>query len=79
MKDRNLVTEFMNEYVAWGGPIVTRKVAYDDCILKGFTAHQADFMAFGRKAVEAPADPAGHLAFLRRIQMAEGLILTVAA
>ncbi len=72
---RNIVTEFMNEYVAWGGPIVTRKVAYDDCIAKGMTAHEADYCAFGRQSVPAPEDPAGHLAFLRSIQLAEGLVI----
>lgn len=75
----NIVTDFMNEYVAWGGPIVTRKMAYDDAILSGFTPAQAYYMAFGRKAVEAPADPEAHVAFLRQIQFAEGRSLTVAA
>lgn len=75
----SIVTDFTNEYVAWGGPIVTRKMAYDDAIASGFTASQADYMAFGRKAVEAPADPEAHVAFLRQIQFAEGRILTVAA
>ncbi len=67
----NLVEQVMNEYVAWGGPIVTRQVAYDDCIAKGMSAHAADYCAFGRQSVEAPADPAAHLAFLRTIQAME--------
>lgn len=75
----NIVQDFLNEYVAWGGPIVTRKMAYDDAILSGFTAREADYMAFGRKAVDAPADPAAHVEFLRQIQFAEGRVLTVAA
>lgn len=64
---RSLIDQVMDEYVVWGGPIVTRKMAYDDAIASGFTAHQADYMAFGRKAVDAPADPAAHVAFLRQI------------
>jgi hypothetical protein len=68
------VQAVMNEYVMWGGPIVTRKMAYDDAIASGFTAREADYMTFGRKAVEAPADPAAHVAFLRQIQALEGRV-----
>lgn len=67
-KRPNPVQAVMNEYIVWGGPIVTRKMAYDDAIASGFTAHQADYMAFGRRAVDAPADPAADVAFLRQIQ-----------
>lgn len=67
-KRTNPIQQVMNEYVMWGGPIVTRKVAYDDCIAKGMTPRQADYCAFGRQSVPAPADPAAHLAFLRQIQ-----------
>lgn len=75
----SIVQDFMNEYVMWGGPIVTRHEAYKDCIAKGMDARQADYCAFGRQSVPAPEDPAAHLAFLRRIQMAEGLILVADA
>jgi hypothetical protein len=67
-KRSNPIQQVMDEYVVFGGPIITRKVAYDDCIARSFTAHEADYIAFARKAVPAPADPAAHLAFFRQIQ-----------
>lgn len=76
---RDIVAQVMNEYVQWGGPIVTRIEAYNDCIAKGMTAREADYCAFGRQAVPAPADPAGHLAFLRQIQSLEAAREAVAA
>jgi hypothetical protein len=76
---RNIVQQVMNEYVVWGGPIVTRHEAYKDCIAKGMTTREADYCAFARQSVEAPEDPAAHLAFLRRIQLAEGMLQAVAA
>lgn len=68
VKRSNPVQQVMDEYIVFGGPIITRKVAYDDCIAQGFTAHEADYIAFARTAVPAPADPAAHLAFFRQIQ-----------
>lgn len=67
-KRTNLVAQVMDEYVMWGGPIVTRREAYADCIAKGMTPRESDYCAFGRRSVPAPADPAAHLAFLRQIQ-----------
>jgi hypothetical protein len=32
MTKRNIVTDLMNEYIAWGGPIVTRAEARADVI-----------------------------------------------
>lgn len=68
VKRRNPVQQVMDEYVVWGGPIVTRAEAYADCIAQGMDARQADYCAFARKAVPTPADPAANLAFLRQIQ-----------
>ena len=68
---RNIVQVFLGEYVMWGGPIVTRQVAYDDCIARGMTTREADICAFGRPSVPAPADPAAHAAFLVRINEME--------
>jgi hypothetical protein len=65
------VQAVMNEYVIWGGPIVTRAVAYADMKARGFDARAIDISVFGRKAVEAPADPAAHLAFFRQVQALE--------
>jgi hypothetical protein len=67
-KRSNPVQQVMDEYVIWGGPIVTRKVAYDDMQARGFDARAIDISVFGRKSVEAPADPIAHLAFFRQIQ-----------
>lgn len=78
-KRSNIVSQVMNEYVMWGGPIVTRAEAYADCIAKGMTAHEADYCAFGRRSVPAPADPAAHVAFLRQIQAMEAAREAVAA
>lgn len=74
-KRPNPVQQVMDEYVMWGGPIVTRHEAYKDCIAKGMIAHEADYCAFGRQSVPAPEDPSAHLAFLRSIQSAEGLVI----
>jgi len=67
-KRSNLVQQVMDEYVMWGGPIVTRAVAYADMKDRGFDARAIDISVFGRQAVEAPADPVAHLNFFRRIQ-----------
>ncbi len=77
---QNAVTKVMNEYVNWGGPIVTRIEAYADGKLRGFSPKMLDYTVFARTAVEAPAtaeEAAWHVNFLRRIQLADGLILTI--
>lgn len=68
VKRSTAVQQVMDEYVVWGGPIVTRSEAVADCKLQGFDAKAIDVLVFGRKAVPAPADPAAHVAFLRQIQ-----------
>lgn len=70
-KRTSLIDQVMNEYVNWGGPIITRAVAREDCILKGFDAKAIDTLVFGRRSVPAPADPAAHLAFHRQVQELE--------
>lgn len=67
----NIVNDLMNEYVNWGGPVITRAVAREDCILKGFDHKAIDILVFGRQGVPAPADPAAHLAFHRQVQELE--------
>jgi hypothetical protein len=62
------VQAVMNEYVMFGGPIITRAVAYADMKDRGFDARAIDISVFGRKSVEAPVDPEAHLAFFRQIQ-----------
>jgi hypothetical protein len=62
------MTALMNEYVVWGGPIVTRREALADMQSRGFDARAIDISVFGRKAVEAPENPEAHVAFLRQIQ-----------
>jgi hypothetical protein len=62
------LTTLMNEYVVWGGPIVTRREALADMQSRGFDARAIDISVFGRKAVEAPENPEAHVAFLRQIQ-----------
>lgn len=73
MRARGALAEVLGEYVCWGGPIVTRAEAYRDGKARGFDARMLDYTVFGRPAVEAPADPAVHLAFLSRIRVADGL------
>lgn len=65
---RNIIDRILDEYVVWGGPIVTRREALADMRTRGFDARAIDISVFGRKSVEAPADPAAHVAFLREIQ-----------
>lgn len=67
------VSAFMAEYVAWGGPIVTRANALADAQLRGFNAREIDLGVFARRAVEAPENPAEHIAFLHAIQQRDGL------
>jgi hypothetical protein len=67
-KRSNPVQQVMDEYIVWGGPIVQRKVALADMKDRGFDARAIDISVFGRNAVDAPADPAAHLDFFRRIQ-----------
>jgi hypothetical protein len=71
---RTAVTAIMSEYVMWGGPIVTRAEAARDCQLRGFSHGMLDYTVFSRPAVEAPEDPEMHSDFLRRIQVADGLV-----
>lgn len=66
VKRSNPVQVVMDEYVMFGGPIVTRAVAYADMKDRGFDARYIDISVFGRQSV--PADPAAHLAFFRQIQ-----------
>ena len=65
---RNIIERVLDEYVVWGGPVVTRREVLADCQSKGFDARQIDVLVFGRQSVAAPADPAAHVAFLRQIQ-----------
>ena len=65
---RNIIAKVMNEYVVWGGPIVTRAEAYADMTARGFDARAIDISVFGRQSVEAPENPEAHLAFFRQIQ-----------
>lgn len=67
-KRSNPVEQVMNEYIVFGGPIVTRRVALEDMQARGFDARTIDISVFGRQSVPAPADPAAHLAFFRQIQ-----------
>jgi len=73
------VQAVMNEYVMWGGPIVTRAEAFADCKAKGFDDKAIDVLVFGRQAVAAPENPAAHVAFLRQIQAMEGFAMEQAA
>jgi hypothetical protein len=72
-KRTNAVTQVMNEYVMWGGPIVTRATAYADCKAQGFDAKAIDILVFGRQAVPTPADPEAHVAFLGQIRAMESM------
>ena len=62
----------MNEYVVWGGPIVTRAVALADCREQGISDKGIDVLVFGRQAVPAPADPEAHVAMLAHIRATFG-------
>lgn len=70
-KRTNIIDQVMNEYVMWGGPVITRAEAYADMKARGFDARAIDISVFGRAAVPAPEDPAAHLDFFRRIQAME--------
>ena len=65
---RNIVADLMGEYIAWGGPVVTRSEAMADMKARGFDARSIDVCVFARQAVAAPADPAANVALLRQIQ-----------
>jgi hypothetical protein len=67
-KIQNPITAVMNEYVVWGGPVVTRAEAFADCKAKGIPAKGIDILVFGRQSVPAPADPEAHVEMLRQIQ-----------
>lgn len=75
----NPMTSLMNEYIVWGGPIVTRAEAVKDAQLRGLSAKCIDISIFGRKAVDAPECPEWHVDFLRQIQQMDGIVLEVAA
>jgi hypothetical protein len=64
----SLIDTILDEYVVWGGPVVTRREALADMQSRGFDARAIDISVFGRQAVEAPENPAEHVAFLRQIQ-----------
>lgn len=64
----NIIDRILDEYVVWGGPIVTRREALADMQARGFDARAIDISVFGRQAVEAPENPEAHVAFLRQIQ-----------
>lgn len=68
MTHKNAIDQVLDQYVMWGGPVVTRREALADCQAKGFNSREIDILVFGRQSVEAPADPAAHVAFLRQIQ-----------
>lgn len=68
---RSILDQVLDEYVVWGGPIITRREALADCKAKGFGAKAIDVLVFGRREVDAPADPAAHVACLRQIQAME--------
>lgn len=67
----NLVQKFLSEYIVWGGPIVTRLEAYQDCMQRGIVGSERDYAVFARKAVDAPDDAANQLAWLRQVQAEE--------
>lgn len=70
-KRSNIIDQVLDEYIEWGGPTVTRRVALADMKARGFDAKAIDICIFGRRSVEAPADPAAHLAFFEQIQAME--------
>lgn len=78
-KNTSPVQAVMNEYVMWGGPVVTRHEAYKDGQLRGFDARMLDYTVFGRPAVAAPENPEWHVEFLRHIQEMDGLLVEAAA
>jgi hypothetical protein len=63
----NAVDRVMAEYVCWGGPVVTRAVAYRSAIRAGFAGLDAANHVFIRPTVPAPDDPDAERAFLARI------------
>ena len=65
---RNLLDQVLDEYVMWGGPVVTRREALADCRAKNMSAREIDAHVFGRRSVEAPVNPEQHVAILRQIQ-----------
>jgi hypothetical protein len=67
MTRRNLVQEFMDEYIAWGGPVIRRSVALADLQARGFDREAIDVLVFARQAVPAPEDPEAHLAVFREM------------
>jgi len=65
---RTIVDTVLDQYVVWGGPVVTRREAMADCKAKGFDARAIDTLVFGRREALAPADPRAEVEFLRQIQ-----------
>lgn len=64
----NIIDRVLDEYVVWGGPIVTRREVLADVQAKGFSDREIDILVFGRTEVPAPENPEMHVEFLRRIQ-----------
>lgn len=71
VKRTNILDLVLDEYVAWGGPVITRRVALQDCRDRGFSDKAIDVLVFGRTEVPAPENPEWHLDFFRRIQEME--------
>jgi len=67
-KRTNIIDKVLDEFVVWGGPVVTRRVALMDCKDRGFSAKAIDALVFGRQSVPAPENPEAHLAFFYQIQ-----------
>lgn len=63
----NIIDRVLDEYVNWGGPIITRREVLADVKAKGFSAREIDILVFGRTEVPAPADPAAHSAMHAQI------------
>lgn len=57
----NIIDKVLDEYVTWGGPIVTRRDVLNHMRAEGFDAKAIDFWVFGRNAVPAPENPEWHL------------------
>lgn len=68
-----IIDDFMAEYIAWGGPIVTRARAVEYARKLGLTDKEIDSAVLSRRPVPAPADPAQHAAWLTEIERMEGI------
>ena len=63
---RHIVDLVLDEYVVYGGPIITRRELLSTLREQGASAKFIDFWVFGRTSVPAPVDPAAHLAMHRQ-------------